>query len=439
MEVKSNRIDELNISLSMEIREADYAQDMKKKLAACRRSADIRGFRKGMAPASLIARLYGNSCRSEAVNELIAKTLQDYIAENKLNVIGEPLPAENQPKVDWEKDVDFNFDFDIAVAPELSLEVSKDDSIVYYDVTVDDKAKEEMRAGMLRQFGSLVDAESVEADDFFIADFEQGDFKVEGTYVAMRNIAEAAKASVLGKKPGDVIEVDVNVWFENETDRAAMLKLEKDELAKMSPVFSMTIKTVKRFTPAEANQETYDKIFGQGVVKTDAEFDAKVVERIASEYAQERDFRFMLDAKEYLLEKAAIALPEAFLKRWIYVANDGKFSMEEIEKEFGLFLKDFRWQMLRGYFMNKFGIKVETEDMVEVAKKFAAYQYAMYGINNVPEDQLREFAGHILSKEDEAKRIREKVEDDKTIEAVKERITLRTEAISIEKLRELNG
>lgn len=439
MELKSNKIDDLNIALSLEIKEADYADDMKKKLSAYRRNADIKGFRKGMAPASLIKRIYGTSARSEAVNDIISKSLQEYIEKNDLNIIGEPLPSEDRKEINWETDVDFEFDFDIALSPKIDLEVSEDDSVTYYNVTVDDEAKSQMRNALLRQFGRLENAEEVGEDDFFTADFEQGETKVEGTYVAMRSISEEGKKEIAGKKAGESMDVDVVKWFENETDRASMLKLSKEELQGMAPVFKMTIKEIKHFVPADPTQETFDKIFGQGVVNNEEQFDGKVEERLRNEYDQERDYRFMLDVKEYLINKAAISLPEKFLKRWIYYANDGKFSMEDIEKEFDLFLKDYRWQMIRGYFMHKFDLKIEKEDLMDTAMKFASYRFAMYGIENAPQEQLRPVAEHILSDERERSRIIERVEDDKCIGAIKERISLKTEDISIGKLRELNG
>lgn len=439
MEIKSNKIDELNIALSIEIKEDDYAEDLKRKLSAYRRKADIKGFRKGMAPAALIQKLYGVQARSEAVNDMLAKSLQDYISDNKLNIIGEPLPSEDKKSIDWENDKDFEFDFDIALSPEIDLEVSKEDSVAYYNVSVDEKAKESMRASLLGQYGSLEDAESIEDDYFFTADFVQGDFKVEDTYVAVRSMTEAGKKGIAGKKIGDVVDVDVNAWFENETDRASMLKLSKEELAGMQPVFQMTVKTIKHFVPAKADQDTFDRIYGKDVVKSEEEFDAKIEERLREEYDRERDYRFMLDVKEYLLAKAAISLPENFMKRWIYYANDGKFTMEDIEKEFDLFLKDYRWQMLRGYFMKKFDVKVSREDLLATAREFAVYQFAMYGINNAPKEQLDKFAENMLSQEREASRIYDKTEDDKCIAAIKEHITLKSEDITIEKLRELNG
>ncbi len=241
----------------------------------------------------------------------------------------------------------------------------------------------------------------------------------------------------MGLKPGDSIDVNVNDAFTNETDRASMLKVEKEELASLDPMFKMTVKTVKTFKPAELNQETFDKIFGEGAVKNEEEFDAKIAERLSAEYKQESDFRFSKDVKEYLVKKAGIALPEKFLKRWIFVANDGKFTMEEIEKEFDLFLEDFRWQMVRSFLMEKYSVKIEEADVLASAKALAAYQFAMYGLNNVPDEQLESYAKSILAQEKDGRRIYEQVEDQKTVDAVREQITLKNKKISVEKFREL--
>ena len=272
------------------------------------------------------------------------------------------------------------------------------------------------------------------SDDFIIVDFEQGDLKVEGTYVALRSISEAAKANFVGVKAGDVLDVNVNEAFENETDRAAMLKVKKEELAGMDPVFKMTVKNVKTFVNAPLTEETFEKAFG---VKTEAEFDAKIEERIRAEYTQEADFRFTKDAKAFLIEKANVQVAEKFLKRWIYVINEGKFTMEDIEKEWDLFIVDYKWQMVRSFLMNKYNVKVEEADLLASAKGFAAYQFAMYGMNNVPEEQLESFAKNILAQEEQGRRILDQVENEKTIAAVREVVTLKKKKISVDKFREL--
>ena len=268
-------------------------------------------------------------------------------------------------------------------------------------------------------------------------DFEQGENKVEGTYVALRNVSEAVRPSFVGLKAGDTIDVNVNEAFTNETDRASMLKVNKDELAGMDPMYRMTVKNVKTFVSAPLVQDTFDKIFGEGNVKSEEEFDAKIEERLAAEYEQESSFRFNKDARDYLVAKANISLPEKFLKRWIFVANDGKFTMEEIEKEFDLFLEDYRWQMVRHYLMEKYSVKVEEADLLASAKGFAAYQFAMYGINNVPDAELENYARNILAQEKEGRRVLDQVEETKTLSAVKDVVTLKKHSISVEKFREL--
>ena len=316
MKVEQNRTDELNVELSLHIVKDDYQDKRKKKLNEHRRTAEIKGFRKGMVPMGLIEKIYGQSCLVDAVNDLISESLNNYIKENGLKVIGEPLPAEDQPQVEWKDGNDFSFKFDIALAPKVDFELSAKDEIPYYKINITKEAKAEMKENLLKQYGSLEEGGAAKAEDFIIADFEQGDTKVEGTYVALRSVAEPVRPSFVGLKAGDSIDVNVNEAFVNEEDRAAMLKVRKEELAGLEPVYRMTVKNVKTFVSAPLTQETFDKIFGEGNVKSEEEFDAKIEERLAAEYAQESEFRFGKDAKDYLVKKADIALPEKFLKRW---------------------------------------------------------------------------------------------------------------------------
>ena len=437
MEIKKNQVDELNIQLELEIKSGDYADARKKKLSDYRRKAEIKGFRKGMVPMSLVEKMYGQSALVDSVNDVISETLNNFIQENNLRVVGEPLPTEDQPQTEWVNGNDFSFKFDIATTPEVNFELSSEDSIPYYKINVSDAAKDEMKANLLKQYGSLEDGEAAGADDFIIVDFEQGETKVEGTYVAIRNIDEAVRDSFVGIKVGETRDVNVNEAFTNETDRASMLKVEKSELANLDPMFKMTVKNVKTFVSAPLNQDTFDKIFGEGNVTDEAGFDAKIAERLVAEYAQESEFRFSKDAKDYLVNKAAISLPEKFLKRWIFIANEGKFTMEEIEKEFDLFLADFRWQMVKSYLAGKYNVKVEEEDLLSSAKAFAAYQFAMYGMNNVPEEHLENYAKNILKQEKESRRVYEQVEDQKTLNAVRAVVSLEERPVSLEEFREL--
>ena len=438
MEIRKQQADDLNFTLTLHVAKEDYAEKKTKALKDYRRKTDIKGFRKGMAPMSLIEKMHGGAALADAVNTVISESLNNYITENKLNILGEPLPSEGQKPIDWDNQEDFEFVFDLALAPAIDFTLSKDDRIVSYNVTVSEEAKKSYKSNMLKQFGKLENTDAVKEDDFIIADLQQGETKVEGTYITLRSIEDKTiKKKFIGKKPGETFMLNVNKAFVNETDRAALLKVKKEELAGIDPDWEVTIKEVKTFVEAEQNQDLYDRLFGKDVVKSEAEFDAKIEERLTSEYGQESDYRFMLDARQYLFDKTNLVLPEAFLKRWLYTINEGKFSMEDIEKDFALFLKDFRWQMIRQFIMQQQKLTVKKEDLQEEAKKIARYQFAMYGLNDVPEEQLNTYAESILSNEKERRRIYEKAEEDMVLDYVKSAVTLESKDITIEELRKL--
>lgn len=440
MKVEKLPVDDLTFRLNVTIEKADALEKRKKALNNYRRTAEIKGFRKGMAPMSLIEKMHGMSALIDAVNDLIAEQLNNYIQENKLNVLGEPLPNDElQKKIDWDNDTVYEFVFDVAIAPQVKVEISKDDKIVYYNPTVADADIDAAKSNILKQYGKLEDTDAVKDEDFIVADLVQGETKVEGTYITLKQMSDDNKKIFLGKMAGDSFEINVNDVFTNEADRASLLKVKKEELATIEPLWTVTIKEIKTFVDAEENQELYNKMFGEGVVNSADEFKAKLVERIEEEYAQESEYRFMLDAREYFLNKVNIPVPEAFMKRWLHVVNEGKVTMEEIEKEFDLFLKDFRWQLIRGAILKDNNLTVTKEDVLKVATNIARYQFAMYGINNVPEEHLAQYAEKLLADEKQNRRIIEKAEEDKAIAFIKENVTVEPKEIAIEELRKLNN
>lgn len=437
MNVTKNQIDDLNIELTIAISAEDYAEKEKKRLSAYRKNADFKGFRKGMVPASIVKKLYGDQALYEAINSVIGEQLDKFIKDNNLNILGEPLPSESQKENEWKSGNDFEFKFDLGLSPAIDIELGKDDKLTRHKIEVSPKAVADTKAEMLRQYGSLQEGEAAGEEDYVIADFRQGDKASEGAYVAVSKVEGDAKAKFVGAKSGDTFDVNVNEAFVNETDRSSMLKVSKDELAALDPVWNVTVVNVKTFVPAEENQETYDKIFGEGVVKTAEEFEAKVTERIQNSYNQESDYKLSQDIQAYLVKKADVKLPEAFLKRWLYENNKEKFTMEQVEKDFDAFLKDFRWQLVREFLMKKFDLKIDDKDMLDAAKGFAAYQYAMYGMPNVPEQLLSEAAVELLKDERRHRNLVESVESEKVISAVKEVITISNRKITEEKFRAL--
>lgn len=437
MNIVKNQIDELNIQLTVTVAHDDYAEAEKKELQRCKRTAEFKGFRKGMVPMSLIQKVYGERVLGEVVNKVLSDAINNFVKENNIKMVGEALPSEDQPEIEWKSGNDFTFKFDIATTSEVNFELSKDDKVKVYEIKVSAEAKKVMKDNLLRQFGSLTDAEQAGEDDFVIVDFAQEGKTVEGSYVGVKNVEGEAKSKFLGAKVGDQFDVNVNEAFTNESDRAYMLKVKKEELASLAPEFHVTVKEVKTFAPAEENQETYDKIFGENQVHNAEEFDKAVTARLEENYKQESDYKLSKDLREYLVKKADIKLPEEFLKRWLFNINDGKFSKEEIEKEAPAFFEDFRWQMVRGYIMQKFDLKIEEKDVHEAAQAYVAYQYASYGMGNVPEAILKDSVARVLQDENTSRRIVENVEATKVIEAVKGAVTLKAEKVSVEDFRTL--
>ena len=437
MNITKTQPDALNYQVTIDITPDDYAEALTARLKEYRRRADIKGFRKGMAPMSLIQRLYGDQSLYEAVNRLVSEQLDTFIRDEKIRVVGEPLPSEDQPQLEWKSGADFTFKFDIAQTPELNFEVGEGDKIPYYEINVTEDAKKAMKAQMLQQYGSLQEGAKAGENDYIIADIANEAHSAEGVYISVAHVAEIARPLFVGKKAGDKFTCDVSVAFENETDRASMLKVDKAKLATLDPVFNFTVVNVKTFKAAESNQETWNQMFGEGAVTSEEQFMEKVVERIRANHTQEANYRFAADVRKYFVDKAKIELPEAFLKRWLVYANDGKYTAEEVEKEFPGFVEDFKWQLTRGYLMQKLGLKVEKADIEQAAESYVAYQYAMYGMGNVPQDLIKSSARNVLEDENQVRRLEEQVEDNKTIGTLREKVSLQTKKISEEKFRAL--
>ncbi|MBO6170005.1 MAG: trigger factor family protein [Bacteroidales bacterium] len=330
MNLTKKQIDDLNIELTLEIAPEDYAEEVKKKLSERRRNAEFKGFRKGMVPASLIKRVYGEQVLVDAVNDVITTSLDKYISDNNLHLLGEPLGSESQPEIVWEDGNSFTFVFDAALSPEVNVDVEASDTVSKYSITSTAKEKSTM---------------------------------IEN----LKKYREDRKEEALSDE-----------------------ELEKD-----------------------------------------------VTERLKEEHRQEAEWRLNKDLRDFYVAKAGITLPEAFLKRWLLAANQGKLTAEDIEKDFSGFCEDFKWQLVRGHLMQKFGFKVEHEDILEAAKAYVTYQYAMYGIGNVPEDMITEAVANVMKDRRQLERLSEQVEDRKVIEKIKETITLKDKKISSEKFREL--
>jgi trigger factor len=370
---------------------------------------------------------------------MISESLNKHIEENKLHLLGEPLPNEGErQQVNWDNPGDMEFKFDIGLAPDIDVTFTDKDKVPYYKITVTDDDLSKYKEKQREQYGQMVDVDAVGENDLIKATLTQGEYSIDDTYISLDTIPDKAlKSPFLDKKAGDEFDVDVKKTFTNEVDLAALLKVKKEELAKFEPLFHVRIAEVKRFEPAVLNQDLYDRIFGKDEVKSEEEFDEIAKSRIASEYEQESEYRFTIDAREEALKKAKIELPDGFLKRWLLYANEGKLTAEQVDKDFESFAGDLRWQMICGYIMKAQDLKVTEDDLQAHALKMARYQFAMYGLHSASAEQLEHYAKSILANEQELKRICEKVEEEKVIVHLKQVVKLDEKEITVDQLRKL--
>lgn len=353
MNITKKQIDDLSLQVTVAVQESDYSEKVKKALNDVRRKLEIKGFRKGMVPMGIVQKMYGRSTLLEQVNTIMSEALNDYMKKEEIHVIGEPLASEEQSKTDWDNDTDFSFSFDLMLAPKVDIPIDNNLHISYIRKEIKEKDVEEYIDGLLKQHGTMKVAEKAEKEDFLRADMKQGDLLISDSYLNLKTVAKLKDKKVfIGKAVGDEVEADITILLPKEADRSALLQVKPEELERFTnPVFTFVIKEIKRFEPAEENQDLYDKLYGLGNVTTREAFVEKVREQMERNNEGESNYLFGQEVRKVLVEKAAIRLPEKLLKRWLYEGNDGKFTMEQIEKDFPAFLEDFRWQLVREYIM----------------------------------------------------------------------------------------
>ncbi|PLX08953.1 MAG: trigger factor [Marinilabiliales bacterium] len=368
MEVVKNQIDELNATLTVNVAKEDIAENVEKSLKEYRKKANVAGFRPGMVPMGLIKKMYGNAIIADELNKSVSQSLSDFLVKEKLNVLGEPLPSENQEQVDFATQDKFEFVFDIGLSPEFEIKLTKRDKVNKYLIKVDDEMTQKYIESYQQRFGSfepakksteesLLTAYLIELDDK--GELVENGVSVEEVSVSIKMIKDdKIKKSFIGLTEGTILDFDIKKAYPNDTEISSMLKIEKDQVEGISNNFRLTVKEVKDFVKAEINQEFYDKCFGDNAVKTEEEFNKRIVEDIQASFSRETKYKMLLDIKEKLIEKLALSLPEEFLKRWI-IATNRDITDEQIEQEFPRFIKDLQWTLIKGKIAKENELKVE--------------------------------------------------------------------------------
>jgi trigger factor len=459
MNISRENLDELNAVIRVGIEPTDYQPKVDAALSEYRRKARFDGFRPGKVPPSLVKKMYGKSVQVEEIQRLLSETLNSYIHDNELKILGEPLPNINSPKVDWENQESFEFHFDIAMTPNIELKISENDMINDYRIIISPEMVDKQIEDYSRRFGSLLPTETIAEEDVVkgdLCELSDHDHAHEhehvhddhdhhhpvhshGALVYIKSIVdEAIKSQFMGLKVGDKLVFNPNVAFPNETDRANLLKVGREELSEINTEFEFTIHEVSRFTPAEINQELFDKAFGEGTLDSVEAFRERIEEDLERQLLRDSQYKFHLDAKEKLLEETDVPLPEEFLKRWMLLTTkDEKLTHEQLEKDFPAFAVDLKWRMIKNIIIGDQKLEATEEEIREQALWAAQSRYFQYGIYDAPPDQLFRLADVLLKNEEEKTRIADVILENKVIEHVKTLYGLVEQNISLEEFNKL--
>ena len=436
--------DKINGVMTMVIEPADYQEKVEKTLKDYRKKAQVPGFRPGQVPMGMIKRQYGTAAKVDEVNRLISEKLYGYIQENKIQMLGEPLPnQEKQKPQDFEKEGDLEFVFDIAVAPEMKAELTDKDKLTYYDIKVDDKLIDDQVQMYASQAGEFKDTETFSGNDTLTGALRELDQKGNTKEDGLSNEAAMIMPAYIkedkqrklfdGAKKGDVITFNPKKAYpDNDAEVAALLKVDKEQVKDLDSDFSYQINEIRHFQPAEVNQQLFDRVFGEGTVKDEKAFREKIAETIKPQLQGNSDYKFLIDLRAYMEKKVGeVAFPEALLKR-VMLQNNKDKDADYVEKNFEGSIKELKWHLIKEQLVAANQIKVEDADVKAVAKDAIRQQFAQYGMSNVPDDVLENYAAEQLKKRENIDGFVDRAVDQKLVETLKTVVKLTKKEVSLE-------
>ena len=448
MKVSFENQDKVNGLMTIIVEESDYKEKVEKSLKDYRKQANIPGFRKGMAPMGLIKKQYGEYLKLDAINKVVGEELYKYIKDNKINMLGEPLPSAKQEAQDLEKEPPYTFYFDIAVAPELKVELTSKDKLPYYDIKVDDATVDKQVDIFASRTGQYVKAEEYQKNDMLKGDLreldEKGNTKEGGiTLEAAVMMPEFIKVEDQRKlfdnaKLGDVIVFNPRKAYpDNDSEIAALLKIKREEVAEHEGDFSYQITEISRFEKADVNQALFDQIYGEGEVKSLEEFRTKIAEGIKEQTVTDCDYKFLLDVRSYLEGKVGkLTFPDEILKR-VMLLNNKERGEEFVEKNYEASIQQLTWHLIKEQLVEANKVKIEDKDVREAAKETARIQFAQYGMIQVPEEYVDNYVTEMFKKKENVDAFVDRAIDLKLIEALKKVVTLETKEVTLDEFNKI--
>lgn len=448
MNIKFESADKINGLMTISIEQADYQEAVDKKLKEYRKKAQVPGFRPGMVPMGLIKKQYGTAVKVDEVNRILGEKLYEYVRENKIQMLGEPLPnEEKQQPQDLAGDGPFEFVFDIAVAPEFKAELTGKDKVTFYNIKVDDKLIDDQVQMYASQAGEFVEAQEWSGNDTLKGDIRQLDKKgntleggitVEGGMIMPSYVkGEDEKKKFDGAKLGDIITFNPKKAYpDNDAEVAALLKTDKEAVKDLDSDFSFQITEIRHFQPAAVDAKLFEKVFGEGV-KDEADFRQRIADSLKGQLVLNSDFKFLRDVRAYVEKKVGdLQFPEALLKR--VMLNNNKDKGEEfVEKNFKASIDELKWHLIKEQLVAATGIKVEDADLKAVAKDAIRAQFAQYGMTNIPEDVLDNYAEEQLKKRENVESFVERAIDVKLTQALKGIVKLTEKEVTLDEFNKM--
>lgn len=432
--------------ITVKVDKADYQDAVKKELKSISAKAEMPGFRPGKVPASLIQKRFGTQVKADKVNEVLGEKLMAYIQENKVNILGEPMMSEKQQPQDIENGDDFEFIFDIALAPEFNIELSSNDTVDYYDIEVSDELVNNQITQFAQQAGHPESVEAYADRDILRGALAEQD--AEGNVLEGGiNIEKASlmpayfkndeqKAIFADAKVNDVITFNPSVAH-GDNEFAALIKVSKEEAATHTGLFTFQVEEISRFVPAAIDQELFDRVFEEGTVKTEEEFRAKVKELQAEQFTADSDYKFLLDVRKYASEKVGqLEFPLELLKKFMKQQNADK-GENYVEENFEKSIDELKWHLIKEQLVKAQDIKIDDADVKAQAVKAARFQFMQYGMNNIPEEYLENYALEILKDRNQVQGLVERSIDEKLSASLKNVVNLNHKAVSVEDFQKL--
>ena len=432
MNITLENIDPLNAVVKVDIEKKDYSDKVEKILSDYRKTANIPGFRKGHVPMMMVKKQYGKAVLVDEVNKLLQDALNKYLTEEKLDVLGNPLPKQ-QDDLDWDSDT-FTFEFELGLAPEFEVNLKSKKAITHYNIVADKKMIDDQITNIRKQYGKLVSQKIVDKESEIVGTFKNEEREIENTVTLTLDKfkSKSTEKKFIGAKVGDVLELKTKGLYKDDHDLMHALKVSHDDAHGLDIDISFTISEINKRELADLDQELFDKLFGKDVVKSVTELKAKIKEDAEKQFIQQSDQKLLNDVTEHLVESTKFDLPAEFLQKWIQNSGEKPLDENQAKEEYEKSEKGLRYQLIEGKLMQDNDIKVDFEDVKESAKAMIKVQMAQFGQMNPSEKELEDITARVLSNQDEVRRISEQVVSQKLLALYKEKANLKLKEVTYE-------